>query len=137
MEKNDARKVLEDLLREDAGYVQSKASQNLAVLLSSGYNAVSTNRVQSPLPKALITSLQNDNSAMLVLNIDPMLNARSWEVQIKNGAGGWTNFGVFGYARRITIPNLTPGQSYSVQVRAVGGSTGYSDWSDPVTRIVT
>ncbi len=137
VEKNDARKVLEDLLREDAGYVQSKASQNLAVLLSSGYNAVSTNRVQSPLPKALITSLQNDNSAMLVLNIDPMLNARSWEVQIKNGAGGWTNFGVFGYARRITIPNLTPGQSYSVQVRAVGGSTGYSDWSDPVTRIVT
>ena len=137
VEKNNAREALEDLLRQDASYVQTKAGKDLAVLLSSGYNAVSTNRTQSPLPKAEIASLQNDNSALLVLNIVPMLNARSWEVQVKNGTGGWTSFGVFGYTRGIFIPSLTPGQSYSVQLRAVGGSTGYSDWSDPVTRIVT
>ena len=137
VEKNNARAALLDLLREDASYVQTKTSKDLAALLSSGYNAVSTNRTQSPLPKAGIASLQNDNNSLLVLDIDPMLNARSWEVQVRNGTGGWTSVGVFAYTRGIFIPSLTPGQSYSVQARAVGGSTGYSDWSDPVTRIVT
>ena len=137
VEKNNARDTLEDMLRQDASYVQTKASKALAILLSSGYNAVSTNRTQSPLPKANIASLLNNNSAMLVLNAEPMANVRSWEVLLKNGTGGYQPFGVFGYARGISIPGLVPGQSYSVQVRAVGGSTGYSDWSDPVTRIVT
>jgi hypothetical protein len=31
---------------------------------------------------------------------------------------------------------LTPGQNYSVQARAIGGSTGHSDWSDPVSHMV-
>jgi hypothetical protein len=26
-------------------------------------------------------------------------------------------------------------QTYTVQARAVGGSTGYSDWSDPVSHM--
>jgi hypothetical protein len=30
---------------------------------------------------------------------------------------------------------LTPGTTYSLQVRAVGGSTGYSDWSDAVSHM--
>lgn len=137
VEKNDAREVLMDLLRQDASYVQTKAGKDLAALLSSGYNAVSTNRARAPLPKAAIVSLLNENSAMLVLNIEPMLNARSWEVQVKNGTGGWVSFGIFSHSGRISITGLTPSQSYSVQVRAVGGSNGYSDWSDPVTRIVT
>jgi hypothetical protein len=29
-------------------------------------------------------------------------------------------------------PGLTPGQEYTIQIRALGGSTGQSDWSDPV-----
>jgi hypothetical protein len=137
VEKNDAREALLDLLRQDASYVQTRASKDLAALLSSGYNAVSTNRAPSPLPKAVIASLLNENPGMLVLNIQPMVNARSWEVQLKNGTGSFALFGVFGYTRRITIPALTPGEGYTVQLRAVGGSTGYSDWSDAVTRIVT
>ena len=32
------------------------------------------------------------------------------------------------------ITGLTPGTNYAIQVRAVIRS-GYSDWSDPVTRI--
>ncbi len=27
------------------------------------------------------------------------------------------------------------GTNYSIQVRAVGGLTGYSDWSDPVSHM--
>jgi len=35
----------------------------------------------------------------------------------------------------MTINNLTPGTTYAFQVRAVGGSTGYTDWSDPVAHM--
>jgi hypothetical protein len=40
-------------------------------------------------------------------------------------------------ARKIILTSLTPGTVYNVQARAIGGSTGYSDWSDPSSHIVT
>jgi hypothetical protein len=67
--------------------------------------------------------------------MQPVANAKSYEVQTKNG-GGWTPAGVFAQTRGIVLPGLTPGQNYSVQARAIGGSTGYSDWSDPVSHMV-
>jgi hypothetical protein len=39
-------------------------------------------------------------------------------------------------ARNIIAHGLTPGQVYSVQARAIGGSTGYFDWSDPSSHMV-
>ncbi len=35
----------------------------------------------------------------------------------------------------MPVSGLTPGGMYLFQVRAVGGSTGYSDWSDPVSHM--
>jgi hypothetical protein len=35
----------------------------------------------------------------------------------------------------VVLQNLTPGTNYNVQARAVGGSAGYSDWSDPVSHM--
>ena len=33
-------------------------------------------------------------------------------------------------ARRITLTGLTPGTTYRVRVRAIGGSTGCGDWTE-------
>ena len=57
-------------------------------------------------------------------------------------SGRWSNKalatgGHLQQARKITLPGLTPGQVYSVQSRAIGGSTGQSDWSDPTSHIST
>ena len=38
-------------------------------------------------------------------------------------------------ARRLVLENLTPGAVYAIQMRAVGGSTGHSCWSDPVSHM--
>jgi hypothetical protein len=133
--KNEARAALENLLRQEASYVQAIAGQNLSTLLSSGYEAASTNRAQSALDAPVIAGLDNGMTTQLILRLQPVANARSYEVQTKNG-GGWTPAGVFAQARGIVLPGLTPGQSYSVQARAIGGSTGYSDWSDPVSHMV-
>lgn len=136
IEKNLKKTVLIDKLRLNAAYVQMKAGKDLAALLSSGFSAMSTNRVQVPLGRANIESLLNNVTGQLTLNVVPMLNAKSLEVQKKNG-GGWLPAGVFGYFRGIVLPGLTSGQEYSVQVRPVGGSTGYGEWSNPFSAFVT
>ena len=133
--KNEKRAALEDLLRQEASYVQALASQNLSMLLSSGFEANSTNRTSTQLPAPAIISLENGMAAQLILRMQPVSNAKCYEVQTKNG-GGWTPAGVFTQSRGIVLPGLTPGQNYSVQARAIGGSTGYSDWSDPVSHRV-
>jgi hypothetical protein len=60
-------------------------------------------------------------------------NAYCYEVQVSIGAGtsAWQAAGSFTAARKIILTNLTPGTIYNVRARAIGGSTGYSDWSDP------
>ena len=139
-EKNNRRAALTDLLRQLAGYVQEKCGNDLAVLLSSGLDAVSTNRASSPLPAPTIRELLNGNSGQMLLRVGPIKNSRCYEVRhAALGAGGapgpWQNGGLFTNSRAMPINGLTPGTTYSFQVRAVGGSTGYSDWSDPVSHM--
>lgn len=134
--KNQARQALSDALDANAMYVQTIARYDLAMLLSSGYQAASTNRAKVQLPAPTILALENEMSAQLVLRLSPIPNAYCYEVQTKNG-GGWTPAGVFTAARKIILTSLTPGTTYNVQARAIGGSTGYSDWSDPSSHIVT
>ena len=49
--------------------------------------------------------------------------------------GPWQSGGLFTDSRAMVFNTLTPGTTYNVQVRAIGGSTGYSDWSDPVSHM--
>jgi hypothetical protein len=133
--KNAARVVLVTALRKVAAYVQSIASQDLALLLSSGFQANSTSKTQTPLATPNIIQIDNGMSTQLVVRLQGVDNARAYEVQVRNGAGGWLAAGVFTQARGIVIGGLTPGNTYSVQTRGVGGSTGYSDWSDPVSHM--
>jgi chitodextrinase len=84
----------------------------------------------------VVLAIDNSSSAKFIVRLKPVVNARAYEAQYKNGAG-WLPAGVFTDSRRIEIGNLTPGTSYLVQVRAVGGSTGYSDWSAPQPCIAT
>jgi hypothetical protein len=133
--KNAAREALLALMRQEANYVQGIASTDLAMLLSSGFNNVSTNRTQSVLPAPLIQQIDNQMSTQLLVRLEPVDNARAYEVQFKNGTGGWLSAGTFTKARHIAVTDLTPGSTYTLQARAIGGSTGYSDWSDPVSHM--
>jgi hypothetical protein len=135
--KNQARQPLQDALDANALYVQTLARYDMAMLLSSGYQAASTNRAQTQLPAPTIVALENEMSAQLVVRLTPIANAYCYEVQTSTGTGAWQPAGVFTAARRIVLTNLTPGTVYNVQSRAIGGSTGYSDWSDPSSHIVT
>ncbi|MBI5687328.1 MAG: fibronectin type III domain-containing protein [Verrucomicrobia bacterium] len=133
--KNQKRDALVELLRQLASYVEQTCNNDLATLLTSGFQAASTNRAKQPLEKPIIVTISNGMSGQLVVKVKPVPNAHSYEVRHATVAGAtlgpWQVGGVFTDSRSMPFNNLTPGTMYQVQVRAVGGSTGYSDWSDP------
>ena len=134
--KNNMRDALIALLRQLASYVQMSCGNNLANLLSGGFEAMSNNRAQTPLDKPSIREITHGNSGQLRTRVGPISNAKSYELRfalITPGAplGPWQNGGLHTDSRSMPIGDLTPGSSYQIEARAIGGSTGYSDWSDP------
>lgn len=135
--KNAARVPLLAALDQLAFFVQGICRYNLTLLLQSGFQAASTNRAQTPLPMPAITGIDNDSSTQLDVHVSPLANAYSYEVQISTGTGNWATVATSTQARNITLTGLMTGTTYNVRVRGIGGSTGYSDWSLPLPRIVT
>jgi hypothetical protein len=69
-------------------------------------------------------------------DVTAVTNAYGYEVQICTGTGAWTTVKYWSQARTIPLTGLTTGTVYNVRVRALGGSTGQSDWSMPGSSIV-
>ena len=136
-----AADALIGLLRQDALYVQTVVqgiadpAASMAALLSSGFDAVSTSRTQHPLATPNVGDIQNVGTGRLRLMISAVPNARMYEVQSKTGVGDWTSAGMFTNSRAVVVTGLTPGTMYTFQVRAMGGSTGSSEWSNPVSHM--
>jgi hypothetical protein len=116
--------------RDPATYVQLNCNEDPAVLLSSGFEMQSTNRSSAPLEQPQQLSIRNGGSGELVASVSPVKNTSMYEGRAK--ADGDFLPGVFsGDSRRISFLGLTPGKTYTIQIRALGGSTGQSAWSDP------
>ncbi len=135
--KNGKRSVLTDMLRELAAYVQSVAKNDLTVILSSGFTVNKTDRTRRPLPKPVITNIDNFASTQLMVSMPPLENARSYEFRTRVGDGDWKTVAITTKARNVILGGFTPGATYDLQGRGVGGTTGYSDWSDPVSHMAT
>jgi len=128
--RDKAFQLLASSLDLDANIVEVVAGDDLELLLSTGYLPVSTNRASSPLDPAAIAGLFNNGTGSVVLRLQPVANAKSYQVQLSTDTGKtWTEAGIYTQARRVVLNGLTPGVTYYVRVRAIGGSTGASDWS--------
>ena len=121
--------------------IQKDPSYGLAELLSSGFDAASTSRAQRPLDTPSIRGIDNSGTGQLTLRVTPVTNARLYEAQhqsVPNAATGagsvgeWVSAGMYQSTRSMVVTGLVPGGTYNFRVRAVGGSTGYSAWSNPV-----
>lgn len=136
-DKNNKRDALVALLRQLAGYVQMHHGNDLALLLGSGFEAVSSNRSPAPMVGPTIRDILNGNTGQLILRVTPVPNSHGYEVRFAalgaNGAPGpWQSPGIFTNSRSMPVNGLTPGTTYTFQVRAVGSGNHYSDWSDAV-----
>ena len=138
--KNAAREDLLTALRTLAKYVEDNCNNDLPTLLSSGFKAAAMTHTKSQLDKPVILSLTNGNSGELIVKVAPVLNAASYETRFAvtdatGTLGPWQNGGVGTNSRALHIAGLTPATRYTVQVRAIGGTTGHSDWSDVAVHI--
>jgi hypothetical protein len=86
-------------------------------------------------PLAAFKLPDDKDSGQLTLRITPIANARNYQIQTQVGDGGWQEAGIFSQSRRVVVANLTPGTVYNLRVRAIGGSTGYSEWSSVTSRM--
>jgi hypothetical protein len=136
--KNKAYSAITDALRKNANYVEIQSDNDLETLLSSGFDVVSTNRAQAPLDQPVIMEISNLATTQLLVRLLSILNAKSYQVQLATTVNGpWQEAGIYTQARRIVLLALTPGTVYFVRVRAIGGSTGYSEWSVPANLMAT
>jgi hypothetical protein len=130
--KNKAFDALTDALNADANDVENVVGTDLELLLSTGYLPVSTNRASSPLDDTAIAGLSNNGTTQALLQLTPVRNAKTYQVQISpDGGKTWVEYCISTQARRIVLTGLVPGTTYAVRARAIGGSTGASSWTVP------
>lgn len=131
-DKNASRQVIIGVLRQLASYVEMVANGDEATLLKSGFQARSTERSSVPLEKPSEMTVTNDGDGALAASCKPIQNCSMFEGRAKaDGSPDWME-SVFGNSQQVRFASLTPGVLYTVQIRGLGGSTGTSDWSDPV-----
>jgi len=136
--RDEAREALLDAARKNGAYVQSVALNSLSMLLSSGYQNVPTQSPSSPLDIPTILSVTNNGTTQVALRLSRVDNAKSYQIQFSTDNGKtWTLAGAYPKARSIVLTNLTPGTTYMIQAQAIGGSTGQSGWSNPVSIMST
>ena len=133
-QKYAARADLVDALNKDGSYVDIQCDGVLTILLSSGFEAVSTNRAQRVLDAPQIIGVENGQSGELKVRIKTDANAKSFVGRIKESTG--SEFGPsisFKNSRSIIFKGLKARVDYVLELMAIGGSTGQSDWSDPAS----
>ena len=132
--KNAARAICADAADKNASYVDINCKNELTILLSSGYEPVSSNRAQTILPAPQILAVETPQSGELKARIKADPNSRSFVGRIKPANG--SEFGPsisFQNSKKIIFDGLTVGVKYVFELCAIGGSTGQSDWSTPGT----
>jgi hypothetical protein len=85
-----------------------------------------------PLPAPTGIVVTNDGEGKFNVLVEPVKNCSMYEGRAKPDGGTWGTSVFTGDSRHILFDGLTPGAMYTIQIRALGGSTGTSDWSDPV-----
>jgi len=139
-ERNDQGEVVIKVLRQLAHYVEAACKDDVPTFLKSGFQPVVIQRAAAPLLSQFIRKIeQGATSGQLLVTIAAVPGALTYEVRwAPLGAGGvpgtWTTLPVAKTRPATSVTGLTPGTAYAFQVRSFSQS-GYSDWSDSVTRM--
>ena len=130
----EARGALVRALRRIAGYIQSLGLTKESDVLSSGFDLAVWNTRQTPLTMPVLMRLDNSVSTQLTLKMRAVSNARVYEVQFSaDGGQTWQRLDVYPNTQGIVLAGLMPGVVYAMRVRAIGGSTRFSGWSNPIS----
>lgn len=128
------------LLGRVVKHVELTANGNLAVLQNSGFELTQDKSKKphssQPLPAPIVTLKHGRISGTLMANAKPVPGAASYEFRITDSdptiSENFSPFGTFAHGTHITIPDRTPGRTYSVIARCIG-TAGPGAWSSPFT----
>lgn len=133
-QKDAARAALFSAMNKDASYVDINCDEDLTILLSSGYEPVSTNRTQTVLGAPEVIAVEYGQSGEIKVRVKGDPNRRVIQGRIKSVGGEYGPVISFKSSRRIVFDSLIAGTTYVMQLCGLGGLTGQSDWSEPVTK---
>lgn len=142
--KDQRREELEEMLTAQAIDCAKIASGDLALYLTTGYEAKDTQGSPTgPLPQVTGVELDyGDNTGELKAGWDAMkdaLNFTAWVYSdINNPEGSLVKEYIIGKLgkKKTTLTGLPSAQKVFLRVRANGGSTGFGPWSDPAEKRV-
>ena len=136
------KEVVVKILVQLAHWAEANCKDDMTTFLSSGFQAASTARTNTPPVSEAIRKIAFGSvSGAVVLTLVKFNGAASYELRWGSTAPGaanpttWSSQPAANSKTPVTISNLTPGAAYVFQARAVT-STGYTDWSQPVTKMV-
>jgi hypothetical protein len=136
------KEVVIKSLRQLGHYAEENCKEDMTTFLKSGFQASSTTRKPAqPLSDWIRKIVPGKNSGQMRVTLIARPDALSYQLRWASlGQGGtpgnWTEQPVGSTKPAASVIGLTPGTTYAFQVRAVT-NTGYSDWSDSVTKICT
>ncbi len=139
-QRNHQKEVVVKLLVQLAHYVEANCKDDMTIFLSSGFTpAASTKKTTPPVSESIRKVDPGVNSGDMQVTLMKFTGAASYDVRwAAVGAGSvpgeWTTKPAAAVRPPVLITGLTPGTTYVFQARAVT-QTGYSDWSESVTRI--
>jgi len=134
-QKDAARAALINALSKDASYVDINCDEDVTILMSAGYEAVSTNRTPEVLGAPVVTGAEYGQAGEIKLRIKGDPNRKAIQGRIKASGGEFGPVVTFQNSRQILFKGLAAGTTYVMQLCGLGGTTGQSDWSEPVTKI--
>ena len=140
-ERNRQQEVVIKMLRQLAHHVEGASKDALTVFLSSGFDVRLTTRTKTQTISEFIRRIgPGDNAGQLLVSVAAVPDAYSYQVRwapagTADTASTWTIHSIGRTQPPVTIGNLMPGTAYVFQARAL--NSGFTDWSDPVTRICT
>ena len=125
-------------LNKEASYVDINCSGSLVALRSSGFQEVSTNRARQVLDAPVIVAASNGpQSGQIQVRLKGDSHRRALQGRLKPMGGEFGPVITFENTREIVFKGLVAGTTYIMQLCGLGGSTGQSDWSEPVTKVAT
>ncbi len=135
--RNAAAAEVLSLLRQLAAYVQSHSVGDVAVLISSGFHPVKGSTPIGPLQTPYTATVRQGPTSGSISARTPKLRGAysyNWRVALASAPTNYLEEAQTTAARYL-FTGLTPGQTYIVQVSAVGAA-GETSWSAPTSMMV-
>src|SRR5262249_32270418 len=140
-DRDHQEQVVIKMMRQLSHYAEIACKDDMPTFLKSGFQPKSTARTsQTPLSQFIRKVAGGKALGQLLVILMAVIDATAYEVRVAgtvNGTlGPWTTQMVTKTRPAVSFTGLTPGTTYTIQVRSFADPTGFSEWSDPVTYIL-